>query len=100
MIYWQLLEDSDDELGGEEPQVVVTVSGHDPSGADQTNKRKFDTLDELADKRTKLQEELRIVEENYKIQEKIEEEIRKIKSYEELLSKSKNDIKNLEALLK
>ena len=54
---------------------------------------------DLASKRTKLREELRIIEETYAIQEKIDAEVKKLKSYEELVTKSKEIIRELKSTL-
>ena len=63
-------------------------------------KRKVESsLTDLASKRAKLREELRVIEETYAIQEKIDAEVKKLESYEELVAKSKEIIRELESTL-
>jgi hypothetical protein len=57
------------------------------------------SLADLASKRAKLREELRVIEETYAIQEKIDAEVKKLESYEELVAKSKEIIRELESTL-
>ena len=82
MNYDQLLDESDNE---EEPQVPAVVVA----------KRPLDTLEEMASKRAKLQNDLRILDAQYAIQQKIEEETKKLDTYVQLADQSKAVIAQL-----
>jgi len=87
------------QLQNKPPHVQEEQVAQEEQQSSQKSKRKSNILEEMENKRAKLQNELRILDQSYSIQKKIDDETAKLEVYKQNVSSSDAIIRELNSQL-